>query len=64
METLLKQRDAAQALKLSERTLERLRAKGAGPKFVKVNRSVRYRVSDLESWVAAQTVASTAEARR
>jgi predicted DNA-binding transcriptional regulator AlpA len=62
METLLRQRDAALALKLSERTLERLRAKGTGPRFVKANRSVRYRESDLESWLTAQTISSTSEA--
>jgi predicted DNA-binding transcriptional regulator AlpA len=62
METLLCQRDVALALGLSERTLERLRASGAGPKFVKARRAVRYRESDLAEWLATQTVQSTSEA--
>ena len=37
MEFLLTQRDAALTLRLSERTLERLRSTGAGPQFVKAN---------------------------
>ena len=61
METLLTQRDVAAKLGLSERTLERLRSSGAEPKFVKANRSVRYREADLEAWLAAQTVSSTSE---
>jgi predicted DNA-binding transcriptional regulator AlpA len=62
--TLLTQRDAALALRLSERTLERLRATGTGPRFVKANRLVRYRLADLESWIASQTVQSTSEAHQ
>jgi Helix-turn-helix domain len=40
---LLTQREAATLLRLSERTLERLRVTGAGPVYVKAGRSVRYR---------------------
>ena len=53
----------AKRLGTSERTLERLRATGGGPRFVKVGRLIRYRESDLESWLAARTVQSTSEAR-
>ena len=53
----------AKRLGTSERTLERLRATGIGPKFVRVGRLVRYRESDLEEWIAARTVQSTSEAR-
>ena len=39
METLLNQREAASVLRLSERTLERLRVQGGNaPKFVKLGR--------------------------
>jgi hypothetical protein len=58
---LLKQSEAATALRLSERSLERMRLQGAGPLFVKAGRSVRYRLSDLETWIAARVVASTSE---
>jgi len=47
---LLTQVEAARLLRLSERTLERLRLTGAGPLYVKCGRSVRYREADLEAW--------------
>jgi excisionase family DNA binding protein len=59
MVRLLTQRDAATLLRLSERTLERLRVSGGGPHFVKTGRLVRYREADLEAWIAARIVGST-----
>jgi excisionase family DNA binding protein len=56
---LLDQREAARLLRLSERTLERLRLQGGGPLYVKCGRSVRYRQADIESWIAARVVDST-----
>jgi predicted DNA-binding transcriptional regulator AlpA len=61
MDTLLTQRDAALALSLSERTLERMRVQGFGPPFVRCGRSVRYRSSDLDQWIASRVVRSTSE---
>jgi predicted DNA-binding transcriptional regulator AlpA len=58
---LLTQRQAAEALALSERTLERFRVSGVGPKFVRMGKSVRYRLSDVEVWIASRTVGSTSE---
>ena len=59
MVRLLTQSDAAKLLRLSERTLERLRLTGGGPSFVKCGRSVRYRECDLEAWIAARVIGST-----
>jgi excisionase family DNA binding protein len=59
---LLTQREAAGVLRLSERTLERLRVAGGGPVYVKAGRLVRYREADLENWIASRVVASTSEA--
>jgi hypothetical protein len=60
--TLLTQREAALALRLSERTLERMRVQGIGPRFGRfANRSIRYRQQDLDAYVAARVVASTSE---
>jgi excisionase family DNA binding protein len=59
MQTMLDQREAARLLRLSERTLERLRGSGGGPRFVKCGRSVRYRETDLEAWIAQRVVSST-----
>jgi predicted DNA-binding transcriptional regulator AlpA len=56
---LLDQREAAKLLRLSERTLERLRLQGGGPRYIKANRSVRYRQCDLEAWIDARVVSST-----
>ena len=57
------QAEAAKALRLSERTLERSRLTGLGPAYVKAGRRVLYRQADLEAWVAAQMRVSTSEAR-
>jgi len=54
--------EAADYLRLSQRTLERLRVSGLGPKFVKCGRSIRYRQTDLEQWIASRVVRSTSEA--
>jgi excisionase family DNA binding protein len=58
---LLTQREAAQLLRLSERTLERLRVSGLGPKFCRMSRSIRYRQTDLDQWIASRVVSSTSE---
>ena len=59
--TLLTQREAASALRLSERTIERMRCAGTGPRFVRLQRSVRYRQQDLDAYIAARVVGSTSE---
>jgi predicted site-specific integrase-resolvase len=59
--TLLTQREAALVLRLSERTLERWRVAGIGPRFVRLNRRIRYRQQDLDAHVAARVVGSTSE---
>jgi|HubBroStandDraft_6_1064221.scaffolds.fasta_scaffold1274986_2 predicted DNA-binding transcriptional regulator AlpA len=53
----------ARRLGISIRTLERKRADGTGPRFVKAGRLVRYTDPDVDEWIAAQTVTSTSEAR-
>jgi excisionase family DNA binding protein len=58
---LLTQSETAKLLRLSERTLERLRVSGGGPAFVKAGRAVRYREIDLEEWVSARVVSSTSQ---
>jgi predicted DNA-binding transcriptional regulator AlpA len=61
MQPLLTQRQASEMLVLSERTIERLRVSGLGPKFIRVRRSIRYRVVDLEEWIASRVVTSTSQ---
>jgi len=49
-ERYLDNRQAAHYLKLSPRTLERLRLTGKGPRFRKFGRRVIYAIEDLEVW--------------
>lgn len=51
---------AAAVLDISPRTLEYLRVKGSGPRFVKVGRRVRYRATDLTAYLDERTRTSTA----
>ncbi len=60
----LDQSQAALFLKLSERTLERLRWRGDGPKFCKLGRRVAYRQADLLNWAEARVFSSTTEAQQ
>ena len=60
--SLLTQREAALVLRLSERTLERMRRVGNGPRFIRIShRAIRYRQQDLDAHVAARVVASTSQ---
>jgi predicted DNA-binding transcriptional regulator AlpA len=47
----------------STRSLESWRRRGEGPPFVRVGKQVRYRASDLQAWLAAQTVGAPARVR-
>jgi len=52
---------AAQHLGLSKSTLEKKRVYGDGPPFLKLGKAVRYRVQDLDAWLAARLISSTSE---
>ncbi|CAN1724886.1 DNA-binding protein [Hyphomicrobium sp. 1Nfss2.1] len=56
--------EAAKVLRLSPRTLERLRVQGTGPSYMKAGRGLRARVlyapEDLNAWIARR-YASTSE---
>ncbi len=54
-ETLLTTEQATQLLRISRKTLERMRVEGRGPKFVKIGRCVRYRQRDLLTWITINT---------
>ena len=60
--SFLTQSEAAETLRISTRTLERMRLEGSGPKFTKAGRRVLYRPELLEKWADAQTFQSTSEA--
>lgn len=56
---LVDTRGAADVLQLNERTLENWRTYGRGPRYVKIGGRVRYRVSDLLSYLDESTRQST-----
>ena len=58
---LLTTAQAAAALDLSPRTLERYRVTGCGPRFRKVGRWVRYLPVDLERWLNSRARNSTSD---
>jgi excisionase family DNA binding protein len=43
-------KEAANYLRLSTRTLEKMRMKDRGPRFRKHGRYVRYHIDDIEKW--------------
>ncbi len=53
--------EAADYLRVSERTLIRWRVLRVGPAWTKAGRGVRYRRTDLNAWLAHRTVAPVAE---
>jgi excisionase family DNA binding protein len=53
-ETLLTKKDAAERLKVSVRTIDRLRAREE-LRFVTVGRQVRFRMADLDTFITKQT---------
>lgn len=57
--------EAADFVRLSPRTLERLRVQGTGPRFIKAGKGKRarvlYRAADLQDWLNATVYQSTSE---
>lgn len=51
--------EAAAFLRLSPRTLEKLRVIGGGPRFRKFGRRVMYALADLEAWADARSFENT-----
>jgi predicted DNA-binding transcriptional regulator AlpA len=60
----LTSKEAASHLKLAVSTLAKLRLTGAGPKYLKLGRAVRYRLSDLADWQNLRIRCSTTESAR
>ena len=50
---------AASLMGFAEQTLRKMRIAGNGPPYLKLNRSVRYRVRDLQAWLDARVTSST-----
>ncbi len=61
---ILTTREAARLLKVSTKTLERMRVEGTGPAFYKAGRAVRYRMQDLLAWLEAHKFTSTTQVKQ
>lgn len=57
MSNLLSERQVADMLGIKPGTLNQWRVRRSGPVYVKVCRSVRYRLEDVEAWIAANRIA-------
>ncbi len=57
--------EVAEMLRISRRTLERMRVDGTGPRYVKVGPGKRsrvlYRQTDVEAWLSRFNFGSTSE---
>ena len=64
-EALITTRECAERLRLSPRTLERMRVEGRGPRYIKAGPGSQSRVlyceADLAAWLAAHRFTSTSE---
>jgi predicted DNA-binding transcriptional regulator AlpA len=60
-DNLLTEQDAAPILGMSIAWLQRKRWEGGGPPYVKFDRAVRYRESDLNTWIAARICKNTSD---
>jgi predicted DNA-binding transcriptional regulator AlpA len=54
-----KRKDVAARIGVCESTLEKLAVTGGGPPFIRIGRAVRYRWSDVETWLEARRASST-----
>lgn len=59
MKKLLSEREVAELLGLSMRTLQEHRFRGVGLRFIKLGRAVRYSLEDVEAYVAERRRVST-----
>lgn len=59
-ETLLREADLAALLKVQPVTCEKWRANNRGPAFIRIGRLVRYRLSDVQAWIARNRVDNAA----
>lgn len=61
----LNSQEAADILRISIRTLERMRVEGSGPRYLKAGKGLRarvlYRLADLDAWLQHHTYTSTSE---
>ncbi len=52
---------AADYIPCAKSTLDKLRVKGGGPRFIKLGKKVLYDVADLDAWLEEQKRGSTSD---
>jgi predicted DNA-binding transcriptional regulator AlpA len=62
-DALLTPKQLAEYTNLKPKTLETMRRRGDGPRFIKFGRSVRYRGIDISEYLDDQTRESTTESK-
>lgn len=55
-EQLLTEQDVARLVNVSTATVAGWRAKGIGPRYIRVERIIRYRRADVEQWIGGEPV--------
>jgi excisionase family DNA binding protein len=58
---LISSKEAARLLGIHFNTLCKWRIRGVGPRFVKAGTAIRYRRSDIETWLQNRTYSNTTE---
>ena len=61
VERLFNTKQTAVALRVSPRTLEKMRVEGRGPKFFKIGRLVYYSAETLDEWKRSRLRTSTSD---
>jgi hypothetical protein len=64
MSTLLTEGDVATQLHISVASIRRWRLERRGPPFIKVGSLVRYRLEDMEAWLAALPIGGSSGNQR
>lgn len=64
IEPLLDERMLAELLGVSTRTTQLWRQTGQGPPYLLLGRLVRYRTSDVSTWLGGRVVSSTSQGVR
>lgn len=60
--TLIDEEELAKRTKISQRSWQQWRTTGGGPPFIKAtDRCVRYRLKDIQKWLAERTKTSLSE---
>ena len=61
IKTNLTEQELAQRWSMSIKTLQARRSKGSPPRYIKLGRSVRYQISDIESYETDSLRSSTSQ---